>query len=139
MSDVAWNKKESIERCVRQVRQYYALPSDQPFSDNQLVQDAIALNLQRACEQAIDLANHAIKLLKLGLPQESRQSFLLLAENGCIPRDMATRLAAMVGFRNVLVHDYQQLDLGLMVDVIEHHLDELIVFADLIVRLLQTL
>ncbi len=39
---------------------------------------AIALNVQRACELCIDIANHLIKTKKLGLPQDSKDSFSLL-------------------------------------------------------------
>lgn len=104
MNDIILNKKDSIERCVEQIRNYYKLPSDVPFEEDYLSQDAIAFNLLRACEQCIDLANQAIKIGKLGLPKESRDSFRLLAANGIIPKDLAVRLEGMVGFRNVLVH-----------------------------------
>jgi uncharacterized protein YutE (UPF0331/DUF86 family) len=134
MSDIAFNKKESIERCIKQVRDYYALPSDIPFEQDFFKQDAVAVNLQRACEQCIDLANHTIKVRKLGLPKDSKESFRLLAERGIIPRDIGQNLQNMVGFRNTLVHQYQRLDLKLMVEVIENHLDELIYFANLIVK-----
>ena len=134
MNDIVLNKKESIERCVAQVRTYYGLPADLPFEEDHLKQDAIALNLQRACEQCIDLANHTIRVRKLGLPKESKESFRLLAENSIIPRDLAVRLEGMVGFRNVLVHEYQRLDIGLMVDVIKNRLDDLLLFVDSIVK-----
>lgn len=42
---------------------------------------------------------------------------------------MGDKLIKMIGFRYVLVHEYQQLDLELMVDVIEHHLDDLLLFT----------
>lgn len=48
MNDIVLNKKESIERCIRQIRRYYAAPSDLPFAADHLRQDAIAINLQRA-------------------------------------------------------------------------------------------
>jgi len=134
MNDIALNKKESIERCIKQIRVYYALPSDVPFEKDYFKQDAIAVNMQRACEQCIDLANHTIKRKKLGLPKESRESFRLLAQNDIIPRDLAANLENMVGFRNTLVHQYQNLDIQLMVDVIENHLDDLIDFTNSIVR-----
>jgi hypothetical protein len=41
------NKKISIERCIVQIEKYYATPSELPFVDNYLLQDAIAMNLQR--------------------------------------------------------------------------------------------
>ncbi len=134
MNDIVLNKKESIERCIKQIRVYYALPSDVPFEKDYLKQDAIAVNLQRACEQCIALANHTIKVKKLGLPKESKQSFRLLAQNDIIPPDLAANLENMVGFRNVLVHQYQDLDIQLMVDVVEHHLHDLIDFTNFIVK-----
>jgi uncharacterized protein YutE (UPF0331/DUF86 family) len=134
MNDVVMNKKESIERCIKQIRAYYALPSPLAFEEDHLRQDAIALNLQRACEQCIDLANHTIRAAKLGLPKESRESFRLLADNRIIPKELEVRMAGMVGFRNVLVHEYQRMDLQLMVDVIESKLDDLLRFVDLVVE-----
>jgi uncharacterized protein YutE (UPF0331/DUF86 family) len=134
MNDVVLNKKESIERCISQVRAYYATPSSLEFEEDYMKQDGIAINLQRACEQCIDLANHTIKTRKLGLPKDSRESFRLLAAAGIIPAELATHLEGMVGFRNVLVHEYQRMDISLMVEVIEHHLDDLILFANHIIK-----
>ena len=134
MDDIVLNKKESIERCIKQIRTYYALPREFPFETDHLMQDAIAVNLQRACEQSIDLANHTVKKRKLGLPKESRESFRLLAQNGIIPRDLAANLENMIGFRNTLVHQYQELDIQLMVDVIEKHLDDLIDFTNFVIK-----
>jgi uncharacterized protein YutE (UPF0331/DUF86 family) len=134
MNDIVLNKKESIERCISQIRTYYALPSAVEFEKDYMKQDAISINLQRACEQCIDLANHTIKTFKLGLPKESRESFNLLAMGKVIPLELAHRLEGMVGFRNVLVHEYQRMDIGLMIRVIEHHLDDLVEFTNYIVR-----
>jgi len=128
IDDIILNKKESIERCIRQIRLYYAKPSDLPFEDDFLKQDAIAANLQRAAEQCIDLANHVVRVKKLGIPKESKESFILLEKAKIIPPALARKLEAMVGFRNTLVHQYQELDIGIMKDVIENHLDDLFHF-----------
>ncbi len=130
MDDIVLNKKESIERCIKQIRAYYALPSDVPFEEDFMKQDAIAINLQRACEQSIDLANHVIKTRKLGLPKASRESFRLLAQNGIVSGALATKLESMVGFRNILIHQYESFSIQLMIDVIEHHLDDLVEFTN---------
>ncbi|TVQ40665.1 MAG: DUF86 domain-containing protein [Wenzhouxiangella sp.] len=130
MNDVLLNKKISIERCVRQIRRYYGLDSDQPFEKDHLRQDAIAMNLQRAAELCIDMANHQVRMNKLGLPQDSRESFALLQEAGLIGEKLTGKLKAMVGFRNVLVHEYRELNLNIMIDIIENHLDDLLEFAD---------
>lgn len=133
MNDIVLNKKESIERCILQIRTYYAIPSNLDFEDDYMKQDSIAINLQRACEQCIDLANHTIKSLKLGLPKDSKESFRLLAIAKIIPNELATNLEGMVGFRNILVHEYQRMDIGLMIDVIEHRLDDLVLFTNHII------
>ena len=110
MNEATLAKKRSIERCIKQVRTYYAHKDESvAFADNHMAQDAIATNLQRACEQCIDLANLTIKLKQLGLPKESADSFQLLRDAKLIPEQMAQHLKNMVGFRNVLVHQYTRL------------------------------
>jgi len=88
------------------------------------------LNLMRACEAAIDIANHLIKLEKLGLPQDARESFALLQQAGLVTSEQMKGLQAMVGFRNTLVHRYQDVKLEIMIAVIERHLGELLDFAN---------
>ncbi len=68
------------------------------------------------------------------MPKDSRESFLLLAQNGIIPSELAMRMGKMVAFRNVLGHQYQKLDIRIMVDVIENHLDDLIDFTNFVLR-----
>lgn len=130
MNDTLVNKKVSIERCIQQIRAYYALDTGLPFAEDYLRQDAIAMNLQRACELTIDIANYLVKRKRLGLPQTSRESFELLHRSGLISTEQLRGLQAMVGFRNTLVHQYQALSLDVMVDVIERHLSDLLDFAD---------
>ena len=130
MNEILLNKKISIERCVAQIDKYYAQKSGLPFETYYLRQDAISMNLQRACELAIDIANHIIKTKKLGLPQDSKDSFALLQRAGVIGVERMKALQAMVGFRNVLVHEYTRLDLRILVEVIEHRMRELLDFAN---------
>jgi len=130
MNEIILNKKISIERCIQQIQVYYALDNGQPFATDYLKQDAIGMNLQRACELSLDIANHLIKIKKLGLPQGSKDSFALLHHAGLISGEQLKALQAMVGFRNILVHNYQKLNLDIMVDVIENHLQDLLDFAN---------
>ena len=132
MNDVALNKKESIERCIKQIHSYYHLPDTVPFEKNFLKQDAIAINIQRACEQTIDLANYTIRKYRLGMPKNSRDSFKILAEHQIISADIEKNLYNMIGFRNILVHEYQQLDLNVMASIINNDLNDLLIFTDCI-------
>ncbi len=132
MNDVLLNKKASIERCVTQVREYFNAETDIPFSEDHLRQDAVAMNLQRICESAIDMANHLVRLKKLGLPQGSRDSFELLRQGGIIDERMNRQMKSMVGFRNILVHEYRKLELDIMIDVITCRLDDVLAYANIV-------
>ena len=133
MSDVLIGKQQSLERCLARVRHAWAQSSTLPLEEDYDKQDIIVLNLQRACEQAIDMANHVVNLKKLGWPRTSGESFDLLARAGIIPASMAENMKAMVGLRNVVVHQYQELDLDIITAVIRDHLDDLSDFARIMV------
>jgi len=133
--DILLNKKVSIERCITQIKHYYADANKDDFARDYLHQDAISINLQRCCELCIDLANMVIRSEKLGLPKSSRESFELLYQAGHISKDTYLKLAGMVGFRNVLIHEYINLDIAILVDVIENQLQTPLKFAQIILEL----
>ena len=133
MSDVLIGKQQSLERCLARLRHAWAQSSTLPFEEDYDKQDIIVLNLQRACEQAIDMANHVVNAKKLGWPRTSGESFDLLAGAEVIPSSMAANMKAMVGLRNVVVHQYRDLDLDIITAVIRDHLDDLSDFARMLV------
>jgi uncharacterized protein YutE (UPF0331/DUF86 family) len=131
--DVVLNKAASIERCLLRIVAEYSGDRENLFA-NQTKQDAIILNLQRACETSIDLAMYVISRRRLGLPQESRDAFTLLQTAGILPTDLATRMHRMVGFRNVAVHEYARLNLDIVHTIITKHLDDFRTFSSTIVK-----
>ena len=131
--DVILNKAASIERCLRRITEEFA-GDRKNLAANQTKQDAIVLNLQRACETAIDLAMYVISQRRLGLPQESRDAFALLQTAGILPSELAGRMQRMVGFRNVAVHEYTRLNLDIVLTIITKHLDDFRTFSSTIVK-----
>jgi uncharacterized protein YutE (UPF0331/DUF86 family) len=100
VDDVILNKAAAIERCLQRVLDEYAGDGTNLVT-NQTKQDAIILNLQRACETSIDLAMHIISRQRLGIPQDSRDAFTLLHTAGILPEELTVRMQHMVGFRNL--------------------------------------
>lgn len=131
--DVVLNKAAAIERCLQRVLDEYAGDA-QNIVANQTKQDAIILNLQRACETAIDLAMYVVSQRKLGVPQGSRDAFALLQTSGIIPADLAIRMQHMVGFRNVAVHEYTRLNLDIVHAIITTRLEDFRMFSSTIVK-----
>lgn len=103
--DALLNKAATIERCVARAREEYD-KEPASFENDHTRQDAAILNLQRACEAAIDAGTRLIRLRGLGLPQSSREIFDILVNAGLIERALADVLKQMTGFRNIAVHDY---------------------------------
>lgn len=120
--DVRLNKTAFIRRSLEQVREEYA---GQPERlQNWTHQDALVLNLLRACEAAIDLAMHEVARRGLGVPQTSREALGLLAQAGAIPAEVSRRMQAMVGFRNIAVHSYREIQPDILQRVLEEHLGD---------------
>ncbi|WP_148359030.1 type VII toxin-antitoxin system HepT family RNase toxin [Peribacillus simplex] len=121
-NDVILNKISVIERCMNRVREVYA--NDAGSLKDFTKQDSIILNIQRACEASIDLAMHIVAEQKLGLPQTSRDAFDMLHKALIIDENTAKRLKAMVGFRNIAVHDYQTVNISILQQIVENHLGD---------------
>jgi uncharacterized protein YutE (UPF0331/DUF86 family) len=125
--DVVLNKLAVIERCLRRVAEDYR---NEPVRlENFTIQDAIILNIQRACEAAIDLAMHVVAQRRLGVPQDARSAFDLLHREALISADLARRLKAMIGFRNIAIHDYQAMQLPILQRILTERLGDLTEFG----------
>ncbi|KMJ59905.1 hypothetical protein AB685_03375 [Bacillus sp. LL01] len=131
-SDIILNKISTIERCIRRIREEY---DENPLNlKNFTKQDSIILNIQRACEASIDIAMHIVSEKKLGIPQSSRDAFEYLSTNAIINENLSLRLKAMVGFRNIAVHDYQEINLEIVKVIVEKHLEDYLEFTKQIVN-----
>lgn len=129
-NDVILNKISIIERCIVRINEEY---NNNPKSlMNYTKQDSIVLNIQRACEACIDLAMHIVSEKKLGVPQNSRDAFEVLNSNGFIDQSLLVKLKPMVGFRNIAVHNYQVVNIDIIKEIIEKHLDDFKEFTNII-------
>lgn len=131
--DVLINKAATIERCVARAREEY-FSDPVTFASSYTRQDAAILNIQRACEAALDMGHHLIRRDRLGVPQSARDVFALLAQGGRIALPLAESLQRMVGFRNIAVHDYQRLLMPITIAIIEKHLDEFLNYSQVLLQ-----
>ena len=120
--DVVMQKRASIDRCLRAIRAYVA--GDVGRLREPIVLDAVVLNIQRACEQAIDAACREVVRRGIGVPTDSADAFSLLERERILSPTVADRMRRMVGFRNIAVHEYRRLDPEVVRTVVEHRLDD---------------
>lgn len=133
MDDVVIQKAASIERCLARVKEEFENAGEN-FNTNYTHQDAAILNLQRACEQSIDLCNHIIRIQKWGVPATSKASFDILVENNFLPEKLGERLKKMIGFRNIAVHEYGSLNITILRKIIVDHLIEFKKFCSIALK-----
>jgi uncharacterized protein YutE (UPF0331/DUF86 family) len=132
--DVVLNKAASLERCIKRIRAVYG-ENDANLYKNLTAQESILLNLQRACEVAIDLAMHVVRKRRLGVPQDSRDAFKILQDHGLLDKESAESMKRMVGFRNIAIHEYDALNLDIVRTIITQRLDEILGFGQIMLRL----
>jgi uncharacterized protein YutE (UPF0331/DUF86 family) len=104
---------------VRILEQY----ADQDPAD--LLADRVRLGdlkytFQTAIEACIDAAQHVVADAGLGVPASNADAFRLLAGAGLLGPELASTKAGAVGFRNVLVHGYAEVDDAKVLDHLRH-------------------
>lgn len=124
--EICFNKGAVIERAIRRIHEEFAA---NPDLDNYTHVDAMILNIERACQAAIDMAMHLVAQRHLGMPQSSAGAFRLLANAGIISGGTLRSMAAMTAFRNIAIHEYQELDVSILREVAQKHWHSLVQFC----------
>lgn len=127
------NKSEIISRCLLRVKEEYLKAGDQ-FLEDYSRQDAAILNLERAIQAAIDMAAHIVRVKGLAVPKEYKDVFIALHKDKMISDSLLTAMENMVGFRNISVHEYQKLNINIVVSIIKKHLTDIENFVKAILK-----
>ena len=127
------NKSIIVENCLSRINEEYENNANN--LNDYTKQDSIVLNLQRACEACLDMAMYVVSTRKLGVPQVKREAFELLYKNNLIDKEMYINMKNMVGFRNIAIHDYKNIDDEVLIDILDNHLEELRAFAKVMLNL----
>jgi uncharacterized protein YutE (UPF0331/DUF86 family) len=124
-------KLACAETCVADLRR---LARPELIEQDLREQRFVAHTLQLAIQAMLDVASHLVSDRRLGEPQTNRQLFALLADDGWIGGDLATTVENMAGFRNILVHGYQAVDLRILRHVVAQQLDDILGYVEAIRR-----
>jgi uncharacterized protein YutE (UPF0331/DUF86 family) len=126
-------KVAAIRDAVDRIRR--VLPSAaSAFEADRTAREVVILNLFVALQETVSLATHWLADAGLDTPGTYREIFLALAERGKIPRDLAERLAAAAGFRNLVAHQYGILDPARVHAIAAKELGDLLDFGVLVSR-----
>ncbi len=127
--DVVLSKINIIKNCLMALEK-----TTQTVGDANFQISIYEINLQRAIQACIDLANVIIAKEGLGLPNTYRQSFEILFSNQIIDESLKTILCKMVGFRNISVHDYGQINPDIVRSLVQNHVGDFEAFYTLVFK-----
>ena len=104
------------------------LTMDMIFGDED-IQDLIDRRMQVALEICIDIATHMVVGLDLPRKEKAADAFSLLSQSKVIDSELADKMIGEVGLRNILVHEYAQIDYHLAYHDLKEKLADLRSFA----------
>lgn len=117
--DVVLSKINVVKNCLMAIEKARLIEKDPDFQLS-----LYELNLQRAIRACIDLANVTIAKEGLGLPNTYKQSFEILNKHSIISNEICQKLCSMVGFRNISVHDYEDIKPAIVHSIVKNHLED---------------
>jgi uncharacterized protein YutE (UPF0331/DUF86 family) len=132
--DVINRKLESLRRCIARITSKLPITQD-ALRSNYDLQDIIALNLERAVQICVDIAAHVLSQTETPPPSTMAEGFARLAELQAIPSPLAESLQKAVAFRNILVHNYTDINWDIVTNIVTHRLTDFVQFAQAIDRL----
>jgi uncharacterized protein YutE (UPF0331/DUF86 family) len=130
-SDVLSRRLLTLTECLAELaRPGAADPA--ALARDPMLRAAVERWLQLAVEACIDIGTHVAAAEGWTPAGSARDVFLVLANHGKVPLELAQRLGSAAGMRNVLVHDYVAVDLQRIAHVVKHDLGDLRQFATLV-------
>lgn len=125
--DVIFAKADAVKKHIKRIK---TVPCENAASlqKNPDHQDIILFNLQLAIQNCIDIAAHIISDENMGVAGSTNELFYLLEENDYLTRDITEKMVKAVGFRNLIVHEYVNLELKRVFDILNNDISDLDLF-----------
>ena len=106
------------------------------YAGNRILRGYVERTLQVCAQICLDVGGHLVAELEFRPPADSRDVFLILNEEGIVPDGLLPDLTDMVGFRNLIVHDYARIDDRLVYTVLQDHVGGFARFAESVIAFL---
>ncbi len=127
------SRLRKLDRLVGRLKQFQSISVEEYLSDEDK-QAIVERLLQLAIQSCIDIGNYVIARQKLDIPETEENVFLVLGKRGIIPSQLAERIKGMLRFRNILVHDYLEIDQRIVHNIIRSQLRDFEEYARAIVH-----
>lgn len=116
------NKITSAQKYLKIIRENFLEFSREEIENNLTVKGSVERYLYLVAQSCIDIAEAFISLKNFRKPTTLREGFEILEEEKIIPIELREKMIKMVGFRNVVAHDYEKIDYNKVYDVLHNRL-----------------
>ncbi len=124
MDKIVLEKKiDSILRCLNRIEGRLPKTETKFFNDYD-AQDVVILNLTRAVQLSVDIATHILATTQLASPSTMADAFVNLERTQIITAEIADKMKRAVGYRNVAVHAYDDINLSITYEIAQRHLGD---------------
>ena len=134
-TNIVLKRVSRIRKCVAELEMIRGTHSKEKFLTDELVKAAAERNMQVAIQSVLDICNHIVADMKLEVPDEEKQAFRILAAHKIIPQNLAKTLSAMAGMRNILVHEYLDVDHDRLYSVMKKQLVDFEKLINIVLKL----
>jgi len=107
------------------------------YEENKLVHRTVERTLHLAVEACLDIGQHIIAQEGFRTPADNKDVFAVLSEEGVVPPSLLPSLISMAKFRNLIVHDYAQIDNLVVFNILKRRLGDFDAFARAIAHYLE--
>ncbi len=130
-------KLDSLARCLNRIE------SKKPFTLESLerdfdLQDIISVNLERSVQLSVDIASVIISFSQNAAPIQMADAFEVLEKMGWLKPDTRNKMKKAVGFRNIIVHEYEKVNWEIVFKIATEHLNDFRGYASEVVAKLKT-
>lgn len=118
------NKISSVKKYLTVCRGFSDYTREEIEKDI-MIRGTVERYLYLAAQSTIDLAETFIAFKKFRKPTTMSESFHILEENGVIDHDLTKKMVNLTGFRNIMAHDYENVDYGIVYGVLHNGLKDI--------------
>jgi uncharacterized protein YutE (UPF0331/DUF86 family) len=119
---------DTIARCIERIESKKPVVLEDLKTDFDL-QDVISFNLRRIIQASVNIAGMIISKTSSPAPLEMAESFETLKALKFIDEACCIRMKKSVGFRNLMVHEYEKIDWQIVFQITEKHLEDFKVYV----------
>ena len=99
------NKISSVQGYLDGLKNYDKY-TEKEIEEDIMIRRALERDLYLLTQSTIDLAEAVVSYKKLRKPSAYKETFEILRDAGLIDNELTNKLTRMVGFRNVIAHEY---------------------------------